>query len=300
MEKRIPLGPVLFPNRTIPKMMRLRQFEEGDADGVILWWHNRLPSLHLVALEGDVVVAHLQVADVGHENRRRRGEINMILRATDAWNVAALDELLQEAKRFAIESRAKRLTAAFVGNEPLGEFLLSNGFRPYEQYQPLTLDLSLFDPNKFATRLDSEISFTTYAAVGDTPDHRWKLFELECATRADQPFRHVGDYVPVAFKVWCKELDAANHDEIFIARQESEWVGLVRDLNWCFTGVHPGWRGRGIATALKVRALTVAKQKGLGSIETENHEDNQAMLAVNRKLGFQPGSMEINCELNLA
>ena len=57
---------------------------------------------------------------------------------------------------------------------------------------------------------------------------------------------------------------------------------------------HPR-RGRGIATALKILCLTEAKKRGLTQMETENHGDNLAMLAVNRKLGFVFTTPEVAC-----
>jgi RimJ/RimL family protein N-acetyltransferase len=59
--------------------------------------------------------------------------------------------------------------------------------------------------------------------------------------------------------------------------------------------VHPDWRGRGIATALKALCLSEAKRRALGRMETENHDDNKAMLAVNRKLGFVFTTPEAAC-----
>lgn len=47
--------------------------------------------------------------------------------------------------------------------------------------------------------------------------------------------------------------------------------------------------------ALKVRPLLEAKRRGVALTETESYEDNAAMLAVNRKLGFVFGAPEVAC-----
>lgn len=53
------------------------------------------------------------------------------------------------------------------------------------------------------------------------------------------------------------------------------------------TGVLREHRGKGIATALKARALEWAKSVGGTKVRTENNSDNPAMRAVNDRLGFQ-------------
>ena len=54
------------------------------------------------------------------------------------------------------------------------------------------------------------------------------------------------------------------------------------------TGVAREYRGRGIATALKVDVLARAKAAGLRAMKTVNDEPNKAMRGVNIKLGYQP------------
>jgi GNAT superfamily N-acetyltransferase len=55
-----------------------------------------------------------------------------------------------------------------------------------------------------------------------------------------------------------------------------------------FTGTMPDYRGRGLATAAKRYALRAAAAKGVTRVTTSNAEENAAMRAINRGLGFTP------------
>jgi RimJ/RimL family protein N-acetyltransferase len=53
------------------------------------------------------------------------------------------------------------------------------------------------------------------------------------------------------------------------------------------TGTHPDYRGRGLATAAKRFALRALAAEGVKRITTSNAEENAAMRAINRQLGFE-------------
>ena len=85
------------------------------------------------------------------------------------------------------------------------------------------------------------------------------------------------------------------HDGYFIAVTDTgEYVGVSflktgpEDVFYTgFTGVKRGWRRKGIATALKVRAISYAHKTGAHTIKTDN-EANNPMYDLNMQLGFKP------------
>ncbi|MFC4425872.1 GNAT family N-acetyltransferase [Deinococcus navajonensis] len=77
---------------------------------------------------------------------------------------------------------------------------------------------------------------------------------------------------------------------------DGEWVGISElhmeiaarpgTVQNGLTGVLPGWRGQGLALALKLAAARSALARGHTQARTNNHSINRPMLAVNEKLGF--------------
>ena len=58
-----------------------------------------------------------------------------------------------------------------------------------------------------------------------------------------------------------------------------------------FTGTHPDYRGRGLATLAKLSTLHWARSRGIREIWTGNDSENTPMLAINRKLGYEPAGV---------
>src|SRR5713101_2569601 len=152
------------------------------------------------------------------------------------------------------------------------EFFRKRGFSEKTRIWESRLDLTIVDPGKFAGYIDKAlkegITFTTLAE--EQPYEQWETFSL------NNPQLLPEGYI--------------------IARDGPRYVGMSNVhridtepgvLHQDDTGVIREYRGRGIATALKLRVIEYGKKNGYRMIKTWNDSDNWPMLAVNTKLGFK-------------
>jgi GNAT superfamily N-acetyltransferase len=295
---------------------RIRTFEEGDrasvgglGSPVIGWWHDRVDgaSLHIVAesMETGEVVGHLQARDRSTPKpSRREGQCHFTLDVAPGHRRRGVGGCLYD--RVEAFARARKALLLYCGyketlESPAASFLRERGFAILERFLPSYRDLDTFSPKNFHLEMQrvaqQGIVLTTYSSLEDTPGNRRQLHSLEENARATQPYREVSDYIATPFPEWESEFLKRDQTGIFLALapDTNEYLGVVTALEWGFTGTHPNWRGCGIATALKVFSLQEAAARGFVRIETENHEDNAAMLAVNRKLGFIFTDAEVGC-----
>jgi GNAT superfamily N-acetyltransferase len=66
-----------------------------------------------------------------------------------------------------------------------------------------------------------------------------------------------------------------------------------------YTGVASTHRGRGIAPALKLRAIAWARQHEVSWFFTSSEVGNTRMIAINRRLGYQPGVQRLEVARDL-
>lgn len=91
------------------------------------------------------------------------------------------------------------------------------------------------------------------------------------------------DYIPDGLII------ALNPGGEFVGLSSLRRDSLSSPLETGLTGVHRDFRGRGIATAVKVRALAVARRLGATEIGTGGGGRDSPMKRLNRKLGFRVG-----------
>jgi RimJ/RimL family protein N-acetyltransferase len=88
---------------------------------------------------------------------------------------------------------------------------------------------------------------------------------------------------------------AMDHGTSVIALRGDRYVGItithVKENGIAytnFTGVRREERGKGIATAMKLRVLRALRERGIRSFGTTNDEQNAAMRGINERLGYRP------------
>ncbi|HEY3248195.1 MAG TPA: GNAT family N-acetyltransferase [bacterium] len=181
-------------------------------------------------------------------------------------------------------------------------FAQARGFRDVLRAWESRLDVTAFDFDRFGpyvTRaLDSGVSITTLTAErAKGVAQLERIHAMEAEISADIP-RPPGDaHTPIDFSMFMEyAVDApwAINDAYFLGVVDGEYAGLsalfkpkTGDwLNQGLTGVRRSFRGRHIASALKVKTVEYARDHGIREIRTWNEINNAAILAINVKYGF--------------
>jgi GNAT superfamily N-acetyltransferase len=182
------------------------------------------------------------------------------------------------------------------------EFFQRRGFSEKSRIWESRLDLTTTDPAKFAGYVEKSLKegiiFTTLAEEQPQgQDSLRKIHELVQLIWADMP--REAPFTPLSFEQW-ESFSLKNPqllpENYFIAKDGPNYVGMSNAfridtepsvLQQDDTGVIREYRGRGIATALKLKVIEYGKRNGYRRVKTWNDSVNAPMLAVNTKLGFK-------------
>jgi GNAT superfamily N-acetyltransferase len=190
-------------------------------------------------------------------------------------------------------------------------FLTGRGFREVWREIPSELDLAAFDPAPFAGRAAPPgVAITTLAEeMARDPGVLRELYELHTlCNRLQQELDPITPRPFEAFVAGQVEGPQAMPEAWFLAREKGALVGMSSleqlpdrpdALEPGYTAVHPDYRRRGIALALKMRAIEHARARGYRALSTHSNAINTGMLALNTALGFRPGPAMVTFELRL-
>lgn len=264
----------------------------------------RCVSRWLVALHGSAVVgagAVMQHAEMYHPRKfamqlavhpewQRRG-IGSALYARILRALAPYDPLLLRATAHDSQPRAL-------------QFLQHRGFREEMRFVEAELHVARCEPAQRAqTHAARSLTITTLADIANDARSLRALYALVCDARADAPLPDAHTDVPFeAFVERALRHTGAIPDAWFIAIADGACVGFASlvaaaepDALYCgLTGVHAAYRRRGIATALKLRAMDYARARGYTRIKTACAARNAAMRQLNAQLGFVEVGMWIS------
>lgn len=240
------------------------------------------------------------VGFVGHDAMAHRtGKFRLNLRVHPDWQGQGAGKGLYHAILDYLAPFAPQELHATVwhAHPRTPRFLTERGFGEVWRRLDLELDVTEFDFAPYACleeQLRAQgIVIKTYADLADAPDRVVKLYELDWALWQNIPYgqavtkRSLAQYTT----------DEIHHptfipDACFIAIKGGEFIGYLKliegdgDFSTDMTGVLASYRGQGIATLLKLYSIHYALAHGPRRISTQNDLVNQAMLGLNKKLGF--------------
>ena len=254
----------------------------AEVDGVVVGaglcrepWRSRAPGKYHVS------------CDVHPEFRRRGIGTALYARLTD---------LLAEHGATILVARTREGRAGGL------RFLARHGFEQVMRSPVSQLDVAGFDAGRFADSLlwvaERGIEIVSLARLADAdPQWKHKLWALTRELYLDVPAREsMPEQTIESFEERWLRAPGFNAGAHFVALDGDRWVGTSslwlpqgepEKLNTGLTGVVRSHRRRGIATALKVRAIAFARQIGAQAIQTDN-EENNPMYWLNLQLGFEP------------
>ena len=227
------------------------------------------------------------------------------------WLVIKVDEaqrrqgfggrLYDHLTGFALDQGAASFETEVRDNFPEGlRFAEQRGFYIRRHNFESVLRLADFDETPFAGVIEaveaSGIRFSSLAEMGDTEAARRRLYAINRRLAYDIP-GYDNEVAPFEeFDRFVFQASWYRPEGQIVALDGEQMVGLAavgyfpetNSLYNMFTGVDPAYRGRHIVLALKLLTIRLARQYGADYIRTNNDSDNAPMLAINRKLGYQP------------
>ena len=176
-------------------------------------------------------------------------------------------------------------------------FIEKRGFKELIRERSSELDVASFDSSPFEgfeNKLNEEgIRIKTLPELRDDQDWAKRLYNSSRLIEKDVPGLEESE---ISLEEWKKKAlgnPELIQDAYFVAVDGDKYVGvsfvfkdLASDMLMTgLTGVTKEYRGKGIATAMKVKVIAYAKKHGNSKIRTGN-EPNNPMLKINERLGF--------------
>lgn len=247
----------------------------------------------LLAVDAERVVAMGQTQN-SHVRPRHKFWLDIAVHA-DARRQGIGSELERRLRDFSRAHGGTEITANIKENDAVSRgFLEHRGYREAYRRFEMELDVSTFDWSRFEdwrTRLGDLRLFSMAEAREGELD---RLFELSITMMGDVPHP---DGMP-AFTIddfrRFSALPNFHPGGFFVLADGERWIGLSgvliqegRPAYTAFTAVDREYRGRGLATLMKLATIEFVQRNGIAAMRTTNDTVNYPMVAVNEKLGYR-------------
>jgi len=231
------------------------------------------------------------------------------LRVAPEWRRRGVARsLLGQLEEHAQGSKASRLVAAVRGDEPDGaRFAEAMGYRAFHERIDAYIDVPSFDASAFEdpdeTARRAGLRLATVAELQREPGADIESFQRELLVAIWAMARDVPSPTPMPeqpppfeqAKRMFFEGPGQDPPSTVIALRDGHPVGMTATMvkengtaYTNFTGVARAERGKGLALAMKLRALRELGARGVKLFGTTNDEQNAAMRGINRRLGYVP------------
>jgi len=273
--------------------------------------------LRLIVEDTSPAIVGVGAASDGGLFRAGDGSWRLNLRIDPAWRRRGIGvSLLRRLEAHARSKGAPRLITAVRGNEPDGaRFAEHQGYRAFHERIDASLDVPTFDASAFADPDDTAgsagIRLATYGELlaenaGDVERFQRRMLPAIWEIARDVPAPTPWPETPPPFeqaKRMFFEGPGIDPETSIIALRDGTIVGItvtaVKENGAAytnFTGVARTERGKGIALAMKLRALRALKRRGVQLFSSTNDEQNAAMRGINRRLGYVPDAPTVMYE----
>lgn len=258
----------------------------------------RFLKIALLAEVGGEAVGFGGVAHIPYMHREGRFELN--LRVPPDWQGRGVGKALYDALMARLEPLGPRelITEVWEALPRPRRFLEERGFRSVWRRVDSALDVRGFDFAPYQQLEERALAegfrIVTFSELAHDTDRERKLHALDFALLQDMPYGETQTEIPL--EQFIRETIHAPGflpEACFIALRGEEWVGYSNLLDnddfyaIQMTGVLAPWRGRGLATLLKLRGVQYSLAHGARELRTTNDEVNRPMFAINQKMGFK-------------
>ena len=185
------------------------------------------------------------------------------------------------------------------------KLLIKKKFKLVQTNREYSCDIRKVDTKKYQPliqKLESEgiFFYDSKDEMLDWPDHYKKLEELEWTYAQDFPIPKGVKQTRVPFDQFmkhCLNFYKNTYGVDMVAVKDKQYIGSTDIEVYPKAEPHKGWTGglgvlkefrrKGIATALKIKAIEILLKKGVTEVRTDN-EENNPMYKINIELGFKP------------